>query len=98
MLFKLKIFYFQKVGKAEVTMVDVGDLSNGQDMIKISRRNAYLSSEGTAVVPPTSSSPMRETLRAILLDFFSKPEAEREDEIVQVQMRNKMVLKQPDEL
>lgn len=89
-------FYFQKVSKAEITMVDVGDLANDQDMIKISRRNAYLSSEGTAVVPPTS--PTRETLRAILLDLFSKPEDEREDEIVQVHMGKKMVLKQPDEL
>ncbi|XP_046676855.1 ER degradation-enhancing alpha-mannosidase-like protein 3 [Homalodisca vitripennis] len=88
----------KNVGKSEVTMVDVGDLSNGQDMIKISRRNAYLSSEGTAVVPPTS--PTRETLRAILLDIFSKPHPAQkdQDDIVQVKSRNRMVLKQPDEL
>lgn len=89
----------QNVGKVEVAMVDVGDIPNGRDMIKISRRNAYLSSEGTAVVPPTT--PTRESLRAILLEMFSKPLAEREnkeDEIVQVKKRNRLAFKGADEL
>lgn len=91
--------YLQNVGKVEVAMVDVGDIPNGRDMIKISRRNAYLSSEGTAVFPSTT--PLRESLRAILLEMFSKPPAEREikeDEIVQVKKRNRLPFKGADEL
>lgn len=69
-------------------------------MIRISRRDAYLSSEGTAVVPPTT--PTRETLRALLLEMLSKPRPERgehdRDSLIQVKSRNRIGLKNPDEL
>lgn len=94
------LFNFQKAETAEITMVDVGDVSNGQDMIKISRRNAYLSSEGTAVLPSTTSSALtQESLRAFLLDLFSKPDKKlHQDDIVQVDTQNRIDRKQPDEL
>lgn len=90
------------MGKAEVTLVDIGDVSSGQEMIRISRRDAYLSSEGTAVVPPTM--PTRETLHALLLEMLSKPQSgldediSAKDDIIQVTSQNKIEVKSPDEL
>ena len=77
-------------------------VSSGQEMIRISRRDAYLSSEGTAVVPPAV--PTRETLHALLLEMLSKPQsaldedASAKDDIVQVTSRNRIEVKSPDEL
>ncbi|RZF46374.1 hypothetical protein LSTR_LSTR007907 [Laodelphax striatellus] len=47
--------------------------STNQGSIRISRRDAYLSSEGTAVVPPF----YRQHLRKLLLEMLAKPQAEQ---------------------
>ncbi|XP_075228834.1 ER degradation enhancer, mannosidase alpha-like 2 isoform X1 [Lycorma delicatula] len=52
---------------------DVGDSSGGQGMIRISRRDAYFSSEGTAVIPQF----YREHLRKLLLEMLAKPQSEK---------------------
>jgi hypothetical protein len=91
------------VGKGEVEQVDIGDVSS-QEVIRISRRDAYLSSEGTAVMPPPpgrlqdvlvtmQEHALKEALSNLAQDAVSTPATLSEDDIV-IRRRHKL----PDEL